>query len=158
MITINYLDKNGKAVKKFVARGQGDCTDSIVSVIKDNLTKFGGEILYKRNVSSESVFMIATFEDKLMQMAWEGFVSPLLQKTKIADVVCSKVLRIAEDKGDDVKAMEKVEKVKASLLEYGAAVLKEDKLADALYELVIFFTDVDKMQEWEIYTFGGSQE
>lgn len=50
--------------------------------------------------------------------------------------------------------MSKAEKVKASLHDYNVAVLKESKIADAEYELVIFFTDVKMMHEWEKVTFG----
>lgn len=160
MIKLNYL-QNMRAVKKFVLRSSAG-VDGAMGVVKDSLYHTRGELIYQKKLTETSIFGIVSFEDDMMLVAWESLAAMQFgvatqdenQTSEIVEVICSKVLMVTDDVGDNQAAMAKMELVKASLVDdYDAAVLKEEKIADAQYRLLLFFTNEEKMHEFE-RTFG----
>lgn len=166
-----YLNNNGRAVRKFAlkvnlqkdgekkrsAAENETILNTALFVLKDWLFKANGEFMYEKKLSEMAVFCMVSFEDEVVLEAWSSSVESMIKDAKLLDVVSSKVLRIEEENGDDQKAQEKMERVKASLNGHRAAVLREKKIDHAKYELILFFTDINSMSDWEKTTFSDTQ-
>ena len=145
---LKYLNRNGAYVKKFVVRAENyDNVEAATVLIKDNLHKLAGNMMYQQKISEVSEFFIISFEDRINLSAWESIITSSIKDAKIVDIMCSKVLLISDEKTDVI--LQKSEEVKATIREYDVAVLKEKKIANNTYELLLFFTDEEKMHQWE---------
>ena len=157
-VRVSYLDNNGASVKKILVRST-TTIDRAKSVVEDNLYKAKGTLMYYRKLSDSEFFSVLSFEDPIMLMAWEAITSTELGKipkkdgkVQTIDVRFSKVLVISDETGNDQKAMERMERIKASLVDkYEAAVLEEEKVEgeEAKYQLILLFTNEVKMHEFE---------
>lgn len=153
MLDMHYLHShNGCAVKKFVLRSKNQIEVDL-GTVKDRLYVSGGVLIYERKLSNTAVFCIVSFEDDIMLATWESIVCSALSEAKIVEILCSKVLIVKDDEGNDDTALAKTESIKATINKYEAAVLRERKIKDAEYELLLFFTNEGKMAEWEQASF-----
>lgn len=149
MIDMYYLNKHeGRAVKKFVVRSTKQI-EVALGVVKDQLYVTGGVLIYERKLSDKASFCIVSFEDEIMLATWEFILGSALKDATIVEILCSKVLIIKDNQGVDAEAQTKVEAIKADIHKYDAAILRERKLGNAEYELLLFFTDNEKMTKWE---------
>lgn len=145
---LKYLNRNGAYVKKFIVRAENyDNVEAATVLIKDNLHKLAGNMMYQQKISESSKFFIISFEDSINLSAWESIITSSIKDAKMVDIMCSKVLLISDDNPDVI--LQKSKEVKATIKEYDAAVLREKTIDNNIHELLLFFTDEEKMHQWE---------
>lgn len=146
MTEMYYLNNNGKVVRKFVIRSKSESDIiSSCSKVRDELSKVNAIVIFEKKISEVAYFMVVSFDDHVMMAVWESNIASVT----IQDLVSSKVLIVKDDAKNDLVAKDKCSEAKKLLKTHSGAVLKETKIADGEYRLVLFFTDEEKMLTWE---------
>lgn len=147
-ITMKYPQNTGEFVtKNFIIRDSNDNTAfTFCCRAKDFMTKYGGTLLFEKKLLNGVYYMVISFDSPDMMSAWE---STVVQKRIMTEVTNTKVLAIKETDGNDAMAIAKCNQAKDLLAKCKGVVLREIKVDNAEYRLVLFFSDDMQMQIWE---------
>lgn len=148
MITMKYLQNNeGIVVKNFIVRESSDAlATTFCGKAKDLLAKYGGEMLVEKKLLDGVYFLMPAMGSSDMMAAWE---MTLGRRDIMQEITSTKILVVKDDEGDKIRAQAKCQAAKDLLVKHKGAVLREIKVSEAEYRLVLFFSDEMQMMLWE---------
>ena len=148
MVKMNYLSNNeGLVVKNFMVRDVDDASAlTFCRKAKDLLAKYGGEMLVERKLLDGVYFIMPSLDSSALMSAWE---MTLGRRDIMAEITCTKILEVKDDAGDGPSAQAKCQRAKELLEQHKGCVLREIKVSDSEYRLILFFSDNEQMMVWE---------
>lgn len=148
MVTMNYLKNSANiVVKNFIVREDNDALAmTLCGRSKDLMTKYGGALLFERKLLDGVYYMIVSFGSPDLMTAWEATLG---RKEKMHEVTNSKILIVRDTEGNMARATARCNEAKELLTKCKGAVLREMKVTEGAYQLILFFSDKTQMQVWE---------
>ena len=145
MLKKYYLHNNGLFVRKFVIRANSssELTSSIAH-IKDVATAFDGKLLYEKQLSPMTEFIILSFKDATLMVSWECVLN---SSVNLVEIVSSKIL-VVKNENDSQSVQQTVKNILEQLPSYKGAMLTSKKISDNEIHLFLFFTDLKEMARW----------
>lgn len=147
MITVKYLQNEGIVIKCFIVKESSDAlATTFCGKAKDLLAKYGGEMLLERRLAEGIYLLIPSMDSSDMMTAWE---MTLGRRDIMQEITNTKTLIVEDDQGDSIRAKAKCQYAKDLLEKHKGVVLRQIKVSDSEYRLVIFFPDKTQMMLWK---------